>query len=52
MKKMKNNKQKKNTKKRKQKFNMYVWGQKNKKVFASIICCILVLGMLVSLIQI
>lgn len=42
----------KRTHQKKPKFNMYSWGQKNKKFFASIICIILVLGLLASLIQI
>ena len=38
--------------KNKQPFNMYAWGQKNKKLFASVICFMVVLGLLVSLVQI
>lgn len=37
---------------KKQPFNMYSWGQRNKKIFASIICFVVVLGLLVSLVQI
>lgn len=36
----------------KQPFNMYAWAQKKQKLFASIICLVLVLGLLVSLVQI
>lgn len=41
----------KNSKSRRRKINMYQWGQKNKKVFASIVCIILVIGMLAGLLQ-
>ena len=44
-------KSKKNSRK-KSKTNIYVWGQKNKRIFAGVICTIIVLGMLVSLLQV
>ena len=46
---MKTNRQKNH---KKQSFNMFAWGQKNKKFFAAIICVILVLGLVVSLVQV
>lgn len=49
---MKKNKQAKQTKRPKKTFNMYEWGQKNKKKFAGIICIILVIGLLAGLVQI
>ena len=49
---MKSNKHSKQKHHKYQKFNMYAWGQKNKKVFAAIICFMLVLGLLASLIQV
>lgn len=49
MKKIKRTKQVKGKKKQ---FNMYEWGQKNKKMFAGIICIILVVGLLAGLLQI
>ena len=49
---MKNNRHSKQKRHKKQKFNMYMWGQKNKKIFAAIICFVLVLGLLASLIQV
>lgn len=45
---MKTNRQKHN----KQSFNMFAWGQKNRKIFAAIICLVLVLGLVISLIQV
>lgn len=36
---------------KKTKINMYAWGQKNKKLFAGILCIILVLGMIIGLLQ-
>lgn len=48
---MKNTKHSKQKQNKKRKMNMYMWGQKNKKTFASIICLILVLGLLASLLQ-
>ena len=51
MRKMKTNHQKQK-KYKKQSFNMFAWGQKNKKFFAAIICLILVLGLVVSLVQV
>ena len=38
--------------KRKSKTNIYAWGQKNKRIFAGVICTLIVLGMLVSLLQV
>lgn len=52
MRKMKRNNQSKRTKKQKKQVNIYAWGQKNKKVFAGIICIILVAGLLAGLLQI
>lgn len=49
---MKKNKHAKQTKRPKEPFNMYEWGQKNKKRFAGIICIILVIGLLAGLLQI
>lgn len=37
---------------KKQKFNMYAWGQKNKKTFAAVICAVLVLGLIIGLVQV
>lgn len=51
MKKMKTNRQKQK-KRNKQSLNIYAWGQKNKKVFAAIICLVLVLGLVISLVQV
>lgn len=49
---MKKNKSHKGKKKVNQQFNIYAWTQKNKKLFASIICIILVIGLLAGLLQI
>ena len=49
---MKNHNRSKQKHHKKQPFNMYVWGQRYKKVFAAIICFVLVLGLLASLIQV
>ena len=49
--KKKNSKHSKHKGYQKQPFNMYAWGQKNKKLFASIISLILVVGLLLSLVQ-
>ncbi len=42
---------KKASKKSKQPFNMFAWGQKNQKKFAGIMCIILAVALLVSLLQ-
>lgn len=52
MKKMKNSNRVKQKQHKKRKFNMYAWGAKNRKVFAAIICFVLVLGLLASLVQV
>jgi len=49
---MKNHNRSKQKHHKKQSFNMYVWGQKNQKVFAAIICFVLVLGLLAGLVQV
>ena len=49
---MRHNSQSKQKRRKIQSINMYAWGQKNRKVFATIICFMLVLGLLVSLIQV
>lgn len=49
---MKKSKRIKQVKGKKKQFNMYEWGQKNKKMFAGIICIILVIGLLAGLLQI
>lgn len=46
---MKKNRHSKQVKGKKKKVNMYAWGQQNKKIFAGIICIILVLGLLAGL---
>lgn len=52
MKIMKKDKHLKQVKRKKKQINIYAWGQKNKKVFAGIICIILIIGMLAGLLQI
>lgn len=52
MKIMKKSKHTKQVKGKKKQLNMYEWGQKNKKMFAGIICIILVIGLLAGLLQI
>lgn len=42
----------KSKKSQKPALNIYAWGHKNKKIFAGIICIILVIGLLASLLQI
>lgn len=49
---MKKNKHLKQINGKKKQVNIYAWGQKYKKVFAGIICIILVIGMLAGLLQI
>lgn len=49
---MKMSKHTKKVKGTKKQINIYAWGQKNKKVFAGIICGILVIGLLAGLLQI
>ena len=49
---MRHNSHSKQKRRKNQSFNMYAWGKKNRKVFATIICFMLVLGLLVSLIQV
>ena len=49
---MKNHNRAKQKPYKRRQFNMYAWSQKNKKVFAAIICFVLVLGLLASLVQV
>lgn len=50
---MKKNKKAVNkTKKPKSSMAMYVWSQKNKKLFAGTICIIIALGMVLGLLQV
>jgi len=49
---MKQSKHSKQVKGKKKQVNIYAWGQKNKKIFAGIICGILVIGLLAGLLQI
>ncbi len=41
-----------NKKSHKKKFNIYAWNQKHKKTFASAICAIIVLAMVLAIFQI
>lgn len=44
-------KKKNKTKKQKQPFNMFEWGQKYKKTFAGVICLFLVITMILGILQ-